>query len=39
MPRHLEPLQTKFPKSVWLSVTDTKGRVMAGTGGQLEGTD
>ena len=37
--RHLGALQAQFPEFVWLGVTDADGLVMAGTGGQLQGTD
>ncbi|MDQ8023635.1 MAG: diguanylate cyclase [Moraxellaceae bacterium] len=35
----LEALQASFPSYVWIGATDAKGKVMASTGGLLEGAD
>lgn len=35
--RHLEAVQTQFPEFAWVGVADAQGRVMAATGGMLEG--
>ncbi len=35
--RHLEAVQSQFPEFAWLGVTDTRGRVLAATGGILQG--
>lgn len=35
--RHLEAVQAQFPEFAWLGATDAQGRVVAATGGALEG--
>lgn len=37
--RHLDAVQAQFPEFAWLGVTDVHGRVMAATGGLLQGQD
>lgn len=35
--RHLEAVQAQFPEFAWVGVADAEGRVVAATGGALEG--
>ena len=37
--RHLEAVQAQFPEFAWLGVVDERGRVVAASGGGLQGED
>ena len=37
--RHVEVIQAQFPEFAWIGVADSRGRVLAATGGTLVGAD